>query len=169
MNKYANQYLDKIKERILAYKPFDQSKAFANAAEGAGVGAVAGGGLGALSGLVMDPGYDAEGRKKSRIKESLKGLIGGGVIGAGVGGLGTLALPTIGQGAININKNMELDALSAKTTSTNPIINNLQNLVNKGTTEGRAAILRHALPHATVDQLIQMAKNNIKINSPGQQ
>ena len=169
MNKYANQYLDKLKEKVMAYKPFSQSEAFTNAAGGAGLGAAAGGAIGALSGLATDPGFDEEGRKKSRIKESLKGLIGGGVIGAGVGGLGTLALPTIGQGAIDINKKLELDALSAKNTSTNSTMKYMQGLINKGTTEGRAAILKSVLPHATVEQLMQAAKNNIKINSPGQQ
>jgi hypothetical protein len=37
MNKYANQYLDGLKEKLLAYKPFNQQAAFEAAPEGAGI------------------------------------------------------------------------------------------------------------------------------------
>ena len=104
MNKYANQYLDTLKEKLLAYKPFNQGDAnTTGAATGAALGAAAGGGIGALSGLVSDPGYDEQGQRKSRIKASLKGLIGGGAIGAGAGALGAVALPTLGQGAVDLD------------------------------------------------------------------
>ena len=113
MNKYANQYLDTLKQKLLSYKPFNQQESFEAAPEGAALGAIAGGGIGALSGLASDPGYDAEGRKKSRIKESLMGLIKGGLVGAGAGALGTMALPTVARGLVNENKKLELAAMSA--------------------------------------------------------
>ncbi len=54
---------------------------------GAGAGLVGGGVLGALN-----PGYDEEGKRKSRLMAALKGMavggLGGGAIGAGVGALG---------------------------------------------------------------------------------
>ena len=37
MNKYANQYLDTLKEKLLSYKPFNQQAAFEAAPEGAGI------------------------------------------------------------------------------------------------------------------------------------
>jgi hypothetical protein len=170
MNKYANQYLDTLKEKLLASKPFNQSEAFANAPIGAGVGAAAGSAIGALSGLAKDPGYDAEGRKKSRIKESLKGLIGGGLVGAGAGALGTMAIPTIGQGALDGYKKLDLAAMeSINTPSSIPGLQALQSLVNKGTAETKSALAKTLLPHATIEQLMQAAKNNININLPGQQ
>lgn len=160
MNKYANQYLDTLKEKLLSYKPFNQQEAFEAAPEGAALGAIAGGGIGALSGLVSDPGYDAEGRKKSRIKESLMGLIKGGLVGAGAGALGTMALPTAARGLIDINKKLQLAALSAdpRPKSNIPGVQGLQDLVNKGTVSARAGMLNAILPNATIDQLGQYAE-----------
>jgi hypothetical protein len=160
MNKYANQYLGTLKEKLLSYKPFNQQQAFDAAPEGAALGAIAGGGIGALSGLVSDPGYDAEGRKKSRIKESLKSLIKGGLVGAGTGALGTMALPTVGRGLIDINKKLELAALAAdpRLKSNIPGMQGLQDLVNKGTTSLRAGTLNAILPNATIDQFRQLAE-----------
>jgi hypothetical protein len=158
MNKYANQYLDTLKEKLLASRPFNQSEAFANAPIGAGVGAAAGSAIGALSGLAKDPGYDAEGRKKSRIKESLKGLIGGGLVGAGAGALGTMAIPTIGQGAVDIAKDLELAAMDSQNTSSNSAIRYIQDLFNRGRAEIGAATLKSVLPYATVDKMINVAK-----------
>ena len=86
MNKYANQYLDGLKERLSSYKPEERLGAMAAAGGGLGL-ATLGGGIGALAGLASDPGYDTEGRKRSRIKQSLKGLISGGLVGVGVGAL----------------------------------------------------------------------------------
>ena len=160
MNKYANQYLDTLKQKLLSYKPFNQQESFEAAPEGAALGAIAGGGIGALSGLVSDPGYDAEGRKKSRIKESLMGLIKGGLVGAGAGALGTMALPTVARGLVNENKKLELAAMSAHPSlkSSIPGVAGLQNLINKGTASSRAGILNAILPNATIDQLGQYAE-----------
>jgi hypothetical protein len=155
MNKYANQYLDTLKEKLLSYKPFNQSDAFGAAPEGAALGAIAGGGIGALSGLVSNPGYDEEGRKKSRIKASLKGLIGGGAIGAGAGALGTMALPTVARGLVDNNKKLELAALTAdpRLKSNIPGVQDLQDLVNKGTVSTRAELLNAILSNSTIDQM----------------
>ena len=163
MNKYANQYLDTLKEKLLSYKPFNQQESFEAAPEGAALGAIAGGGIGALSGLASDPGYDAEGRKKSRIKESLKGLIKGGLVGAGAGALGTMALPTVARGLVNENKKTQLAALAAdpRLKSNIPGIQGLQDLVNKGTVSSRAGILNAILPNATIDQLFNSQKTSI--------
>jgi len=62
---------------------------------GAGAGGVLGAGVGALGGGLygaINPGYDEEGKRKSRLMAALKGLavggLGGGAIGAGVGAMG---------------------------------------------------------------------------------
>ena len=123
MNKYANQYFLELNKKIASgpseylnrlgqsikktvgdYKPFNQGDAnTTGAALGAGLGAVAGGGIGALSGLVSDPGYDEQGQRKSRIKASLRAMIGGGAAGAAGGALGAVALPTLGRGLTDID------------------------------------------------------------------
>ena len=65
----------------------------ANAGKGALVGAtlptaLLGAGIGGLHG-VMDPGYDEEGKRKSRTGSALKRALGYGALGAGAGLLGT--------------------------------------------------------------------------------
>lgn len=47
--------------------------------------AIAGAGVGAMQGLMRDPGYDENGQRRSRIGAALKGGLGGGAIGYGVG------------------------------------------------------------------------------------
>ena len=164
MNKYANQYLHKLTQKLLSYKPFNQQASFEAAPVGAALGAIASGGIGALSGLASDPGYDAEGRKKSRIKESLMGLIKGGLVGAGAGALGTMALPTVARGLVNENKKLELAALAADPglKSNIPGIQGLQDLVNKGTTSLRAGTLNAILPNATIDELRNAAIDKLR-------
>ena len=162
MDKYANQYLDKLKEKfdeyspivkeqIKAYKPFNQGDAnTTGAALGAGLGAVAGGGIGALSGLVSDPGYDEQGQRKSRIKASLKGLIGGGAIGAGAGALGSVALSTLGRGAIDLKSTL-LKAELPKDSMSNRFLSSLA----RPMIDLSGAVKKKILPHVAVKDLME--------------
>lgn len=158
MNKYANQYLDGLKEKLLAYKPFNQQESFEAAPEGAALGAIAGGGIGALSGLASDPGYDAQGRKKSRIKESLKGLIKGGLVGAGAGALGTMALPAIGSGAIDIYSKILKNKVNKSTE-----INDLDKMFGNKVVDAAKNTSQLILPGMTTEQLIDSRNNLEKI------
>ena len=159
MNKYANQYLDKLKEQFMAYKPFNADDAlYTGAPVGAALGAVAGGGLGALSGLVSNPGYDAEGRKKSRIKESIKGLLGGGAIGAGVGALGAAALPTIGSGAVDLNSQIEKLRLSQNIPDETTGVGYGAKVIGDKLIDAKGGIAKFLLPKFTNKSLIELAK-----------
>lgn len=65
---------------------------------GAGIGV--GGAVGGLKGLFEDPGYDRQGRKRSRLMSALKQ----GLLGAGMGAVGGTILPvTAGAGAALAN------------------------------------------------------------------
>lgn len=98
MNKYAEGYFDSLLNEVKKYRPFNTN----DASTGLALGALGGGALGGLHGLVTDPGYDSEGMKKSRLKESIKQMFLGGTIG----GLGAMALPSIAQGGVNISQRL---------------------------------------------------------------
>jgi len=163
MNKYANQYLDTLKEKLLAYKPFNQDDAlYTGAPVGAALGAVAGGGIGALSGLVSDTGYDAEGRKKSRIKESIKGLLGGGAIGAGAGALGAAALPTIGHGAVDLNSQIQKLRLSNNIPDESTGLGYGAKVIGDKLIDAQGGIAKFLLPKFTNEAMIELAKQKMQ-------
>jgi hypothetical protein len=156
MNKYANQYLDTLKEKLLAYKPFNQGDAlYTGAPTGAALGAVAGGGIGALSGLVSDPGYDEQGQRKSRIKASLKGLIGGGAIGAGAGALGTMALPTLARGGVDLDTQTRKRIFSPSGNSTS-FMGRILNRIRNNSIEAEGENNKLLLPFRSVQDLRDM-------------
>lgn len=70
----------------------------ANLATRAGVGAAAGGALGAAKGLVA-PGRDAQGQQKSRLGAMARGAAGGAALGAGAGAVAPKALQAVGGAA----------------------------------------------------------------------
>ena len=97
MNAYELGYSAMVKQAAgpnvtidqAANKILRRSMAMRGAGAGASLGAAIGGGVGALSGAVA-PGYDEEGKRRSRFKQMLsKGLLGaalGGAATAAVGG-----------------------------------------------------------------------------------
>lgn len=92
-NKYATTYFDAIKDSVNNYKPFNGVDA---STIGAPVGAAVGGLAGAAIGAAGSPGYDAQGQKKSRLRNAILGALAGGTIG----GLGAAAVPAIAQGGL---------------------------------------------------------------------
>ena len=170
MNKYANQYLDTLKEKLLAYKPFNQDDAlYTGAPTGAALGAVAGGGIGALSGLVSDPGYDEQGQRKSRIKESLKGLIGGGAIGAGAGALGAAALPALARGGVDLNSEIQKFRLSQHIPDETTGIGYGAKVIGDKLIDAQGGILKFLLPRFTNKSLIELAKQQMLMQQMQQQ
>lgn len=159
MNKYANTYLDTLKEKVMAYRPFNANDAvYTGVPTAATLGAVAGGGLGALSGLTRDPGYDEEGRKKSRIKESIKGLLSGGAIGAGAGALGAAALPPIGSGAINLFTDIMKDKLNKSTEVSTP-----GKMIGSKLLDVHESMSKFMLPQLTNKQLTEIPNEYAKL------
>jgi|SaaInlV_165m_DNA_1040744.scaffolds.fasta_scaffold03616_6 hypothetical protein len=77
-------------------KPYELSKAMAP--HSGLLGASLGAGIGGLSGLLSDPGYDEEtGDRKSRFRAVLKGLTGGGLIGGAAGAAAPFAAEGYGR------------------------------------------------------------------------
>jgi len=77
-------------------EPYELSKAMAP--HSGLLGASLGAGIGGLSGLLSDPGYDEEtGDRKSRFRAVLKGLTGGGLIGGAAGAAAPFAAEGYGR------------------------------------------------------------------------
>ena len=146
----------------MAYKPFNTDDAlYTGAPAGAALGAVAGGGIGALSGLVSDPGYDEQGQRKSRINESMKGLLGGGAIGAGAGALGATALPTIGSAAVDLNSLIQKLRLSSKYDQSTRLGYGAKVIGDK-LIDAQGGISKFLLPRFTNEGLIELAKQKMR-------
>ena len=153
MNKYAEGYFNQLADSVKGYRPFDPTSAVD---VGAPVAAGIGGGIGALKGLVTDPGYDEYGHKKSRIKEMLKGLVVGGGLGAGA----ALAAPAVGQAALDLKGKLRSNEIANGTpggglgeTLMKPI-NHLDNYIG---TQSQKAFL----PNVDLEDLMDKAKSSV--------
>ena len=162
MNKYANHYFDQIQAALSSagdqastavknYHPFDSTSALT---QGAPVLGAVGAGIGGLAGAIKNPGYEAQGHKKSRVSEAIKGLLAGGAIGAGA----ALAAPTVAQAGASLQGKARDAAIAAGTPEgglLESLKKPLQHSANAAVTAGDKAML----PAVSVADLLSRISN----------
>ena len=117
-SKYANEFLDKVKNELMALKPFNQSDALLKIAP---ITAILGSMGGGLLAALKKPDLDEEGNPKSKTPSVLRGIGLGAILGGTAGALtptiGTFAaqksLPSMVQYAKNkLKGNEDVEALT---------------------------------------------------------
>lgn len=91
-------YTSEVPGRLMGLNPKFKSLDKEGSLPMGGKGAIIGGTLLGLKGLVA-PGTDAQGNKKGRLKQGFKGLVKGSVLGAGAEAGGRYLIDRFGKGA----------------------------------------------------------------------